>query len=85
MNEIKKTKYNNLVRVSTLSSRKQLCIHPIVKNIQNTSRQNDVCMEMAKNGSSSTNKKESKRLKNEKSILAHACPYLDKQAQTLFR
>jgi chromosome transmission fidelity protein 1 len=44
--EIQKTEFSEKIRLVSLASRKQMCIHPTVSKIQSQSRVNEVCLDM---------------------------------------
>lgn len=55
--ELKKTKYAQEIRVVSVGSRKMFCIHPHVSQIRSLQRMNEVCLDMKNKGSKQKTKR----------------------------
>ncbi len=92
VNEIKRTAFADTVRVVSLSSRKNLCVHPEISKLKNAQRINDKCLDMQK---SAGKKKTAAELAAEvlqgtvrdtpASAVHSSCPYLSNDSMSLFR
>lgn len=89
VNEIKKTKWADDVKVVCLGSRKALCVHPSVRRLPTLNQINDKCLDMMKSEKQRNNDSRSATVNHgelEKHPAAYSrCEYYNQNSQRFYR